>query len=94
MGPFKRSRKRSRNSYDSISTETRRALMRLTMEQGQSIRHACKLLQIKYSTGKTLVQLYKKTGRIDRLKKVRERTSDANGVYKHRKREAVVAEVM
>ena len=31
-GTFKRSRKRSRNCYDSISTETRRALMRLTME--------------------------------------------------------------
>ena len=31
---------------------------------------------------------------IDRLKKVRERNPDANGVFKHQKREAVVAEVM
>ena len=31
-----------------------------------SIRKASKALQIKYSTGKTLIQLYKKTGRIER----------------------------
>lgn len=40
------------------------------------------MLQIKYSTGKTLVQLFKRTGRIDRLKKVRERSTDAAGVEK------------
>lgn len=31
-GNFKRSRNRSGNVYDSITTETRRALIRLTME--------------------------------------------------------------
>ena len=40
------------------------------------------MLQIKYSTGKTLVQLYRKTGRIDRLKNVTERKIDATDVQK------------
>ena len=67
-----------RCNYDSISTETRRALVRLTQEQDVSIRKASKMLQIKYSTGKTLIQLYKKTGSIDRVKNVREGASDKN----------------
>lgn len=45
--------------------------MKLTQEDGISIRKASKALDIKYSTGKTLIQLFKKTGRIDRVKKQR-----------------------
>ena len=44
-----------REHYDSISTETRRMLVKLTMEDGLSIRKASNALQIKYSTGKTLI---------------------------------------
>lgn len=62
---------KKREHYDSISTETRRLLVKLTQEDGISIRKASKALDIKYSTGKTLIQLYKKTGRIDRVKKQR-----------------------
>ena len=57
--------KKQRESYDSISTEVRRMLIKLTIEDMVSIRHACNILDIKYSTGKTLVQLYRKTGRCD-----------------------------
>lgn len=59
---------KKRENYDSISTETRRLLIKLTQQDGISIRKASKALQIKYSTGKTLVQLFKRTGRIDRVK--------------------------
>lgn len=52
-------------------------LVKLTQEDGVSIRKASKALQIKYSTGKTLIQLYKKTGRIDRVKQQRAKTIEA-----------------
>lgn len=59
---------KKRDHYDSISTDTRRLLVRLTQEDGISIRKASRALQIKYSTGKTLIQLFKRTGKIDRVK--------------------------
>ena len=59
---------RQREEYDSISTNTRRALISLVFEHGISIRKASSQLMIKYSTGKTLIQLYRKTGKIDRVK--------------------------
>jgi transposase len=65
---MKEAKDKARVPYDSISTETRRLLLKLTQQDGVSIRKASKALQIKYSTGKTLIQLYKKTGRIDRVK--------------------------
>ena len=65
-----------REHYDSISTDTRRLLIKLTQQDGISIRKASKALCIKYSTGKTLVQLYKRTGRIDRVKQQRAPTCD------------------
>jgi len=65
-----------REHYDSISTDTRRLLIKLTMEDNVSIRKASKALQIKYSTGKTLVQLYRRTGRVDRVKSQRTGISD------------------
>lgn len=65
-----------REHYDSISTETRRMLVKLTHEEGYSIRKASTALKIKYSTGKTLIQLFRKTGRIDRVKQQRARTGE------------------
>jgi transposase len=47
---------RKRDEYDSISTDKRRALIQLVFEHKVSIRKASKMLKIKYSTGKTLVQ--------------------------------------
>ena len=47
---------KKREHYDSISTDARRLLVKLTQEEGISIRKASKALQIKYSTGKTLIQ--------------------------------------
>jgi hypothetical protein len=46
---------RKRDVYDSISTVSRRALIQLVFDHKASIRKASKLLQIKYSTGKTLI---------------------------------------
>lgn len=63
--------KRIRDEYDSISTATRRALIELVFEREIPIRQASNQLGIKYSTGKTLVQQYRKTGQIDRVKNQR-----------------------
>jgi transposase len=65
---MKNKTQRIREEYDSISTQTRRMLIQLINEHKMSIRKASKMLKIKYSTGKTLVQLYRKTGRVDRIK--------------------------
>lgn len=62
---------RKRDEYDSISTEKRRALIEMIFENGISIRKASITLGLKYSTGKTLVQQYRRTGNIDRVKQQR-----------------------
>ena len=54
------------NGYDSISNTTRKALVQLVSEQNLSVRKASKILQIKYTTAKALVQKYRNTGNIDR----------------------------
>ena len=54
------------NGYDSISNTTRKALVQLVTEQNLSVRKASKILQIKYTTAKALVQKYRNTGNIDR----------------------------
>jgi len=52
---MKNQKERKREEYDSLSTTTRRALIQLVFDHKISIRKASKMLQIKYSTGKTLV---------------------------------------
>ncbi|KAI5150378.1 hypothetical protein ENBRE01_1459 [Enteropsectra breve] len=47
--------------YDKISNEKRQSLLRLVKEQGQSIKEAAGLLQIKYSTVRTIISNYEKT---------------------------------
>ena len=42
-------------NYDSISTEARRALVKLVFEEGISVRKSSKILGIKYTTGKALI---------------------------------------
>ena len=57
--------------YDSISTSARRALVKLVFEQKMSVRSASKVLGIKYTTGKALIQKFRKRGSIDRIRGVR-----------------------
>lgn len=56
------------HSYDSISTSARRALVSLVFEQNVSVRQSSKILGIKYTTGKALIQKYRKNGNIDRIR--------------------------
>lgn len=72
---------RKRDEYDSISTDTRRALVQLVFQHNVSIRRASIYLGIKYSTGKTLVQQYRRTGNIDRVKKQRAPKNAQNGIH-------------
>ncbi len=53
-------------AYDSLSNTTRKALIKLVTEQNLSVRKASKILKIKYTTAKALVQKYRMTGNIDR----------------------------
>ncbi len=71
---------RKREEYDSISTSSRRALIKLIFDHNVSIRIATNYLGLKYSTGKTLVQQFRRTGTIDRVKK--QRASNARKTIK------------
>ena len=73
---------RKRDEYDSISTGSRRALIKLIFEHNVSIRIATNYLGLKYSTGKTLVQQYRRTGVIDRVKKQRA-TKNRKSIHYH-----------
>ena len=58
-----------RNKYDKIDSDKRRQLMNLVKKHNYSIKDASQMLNINYSTAKTILQLYKKVGRIDRLER-------------------------
>ena len=64
--------------YDSINTETRRALVNLVVREHVSIRKASKILNIKYTTGKHLMSKYNKNGNIDRLKSIQHMNNNGN----------------
>ena len=66
MNKKNHSRKLSR-PHDSISTETRRALVELVEGQGVSVRKASKMLLLNYTTGKALMNKYRRNGTIDRV---------------------------
>lgn len=53
-------------AYDSINNEARQALATLVFDRKISVRQASKDLGIKYSTGKALIQRYRKIGNIER----------------------------
>ena len=53
-------------NYDLITNYTRRALVELVKNQNLSIRAASKILKIKYTSGKALIQKFKKKGTIER----------------------------
>ena len=56
-----------RQKYDYVSNTKRSLLIALT-EQGMSIKEACAKININYSTGKTLMQQFRKTGTLQRQK--------------------------
>jgi type VI protein secretion system component Hcp len=59
---------RKRDEYNSISTETRRQLIHKVFTLKMPISLASQQLGLKYSTGKTLVQQFRRSGNIDRVK--------------------------
>lgn len=56
-----------RQIYDRVDTSKRKRLLYLVDEMGISIKGAARQLEINYSTAKTILQLYRKCGRIERL---------------------------
>lgn len=63
--------KRTVRPHDSITTETRRALVDLVENKKLSVRKASKLLLLNYTTGKALISKFRKTGSIDRINKLK-----------------------
>jgi len=61
-----RNRTNSRNNC-SISNEKRLSLIRLVNEQGQSIKEASTLLEVNYSTAKTILKAYELTGKTEAM---------------------------
>ena len=58
-----------RRGYVQISQEERNTLLRLVMSDRLTIKKAAVLLDIHYSAAKSIVKIYKDTGRIDKLAK-------------------------
>jgi transposase len=54
------------NTYDSISNNTRQALIKLVFQHNLSVRKASKVLKIKYTTAKALIQKFRISGNINR----------------------------
>lgn len=60
-------RRRKRLPYQAVNSEIRRELLTFVSDQGFSIKDAAIRLNINYSTAKTILQLYRRTGRIDKI---------------------------
>ncbi|CDW91255.1 UNKNOWN [Stylonychia lemnae] len=60
---------RKRKPYHYINSGIRRYLLYLVKDLNFSIKDAASTLNINYSTAKTIIQVYKKTGRIDKVDK-------------------------
>ena len=58
-----------REKYEKIESHKRRQLLYLVNDLKVSIKEASDSLQVNYSTAKTILQLFRKTGRIDRLER-------------------------
>jgi DNA-binding MarR family transcriptional regulator len=56
-----------RGQYNKISIEDRKALLILVCNENLSIRQAAMRLNMKYSTAKSIIHLYKTHGRIERV---------------------------
>ncbi len=60
---------KKRDPYIQVSNHKRRLLLYYVKDERMSIKAASDLLLVNYSTAKTILQLYRKTGRIDRIDK-------------------------
>eukprot|EP00347_Sterkiella_histriomuscorum_P014822 403359395 len=60
---------RKRKPYNYVNSGIRRYLLYLVRDQNYSIKDAASTLNINYSTAKTIIQVYKKSGRIDKFDK-------------------------
>ena len=54
-------------TYDSISNEVRVALMQLTLNKGWTLTRACKVLNINFNSGKSIIRRARLRGNINRL---------------------------
>lgn len=61
--------RKKRKPYSSINSEVRRVLLVLVKDKNYSIKEAAQKLNINYSTAKTILQLFRRTGRIDKIDK-------------------------
>lgn len=50
----------SKNKYDTISADKRQNLLRLVMDQGQTIKDAAQLLSVNYSSARTIINKFKR----------------------------------
>lgn len=55
----------NRGQYVKVSNEKRKSLIRLVMEEGESITNAANLLEIKYAAARQIVHKYEQIGIID-----------------------------
>ena len=60
-------KRRQRHPYSQVGTHQRQALLDLVQRDGLIIKEAAKRLAINYSTAKTILQLWKRTGRIIKI---------------------------
>jgi hypothetical protein len=63
------SHRSKRNKYDKVESDNRRKLLYMVKDLKISIKDAAQYLGINYSTSKTILQLFRRTGRIDRLER-------------------------
>jgi DNA-binding MarR family transcriptional regulator len=60
-------KRRQRQPYNQVETNQRQVLLDLVQRDGLIIKEAARQLDIKYSTAKTILQLWKRTGRIEKI---------------------------
>jgi hypothetical protein len=60
-------KRRQRHPYNQVETQQRQALLDLVQRDGLIIKEAARQLAINYSTAKTILQLWKRTGRIEKI---------------------------
>lgn len=60
---------RKRKPYNYVNSGFRRYLLHLVKNLNYSIKDAAAALNINYSTAKTIIQVYKRSGRIDKVDK-------------------------
>lgn len=68
--PKKQKIKKSKDNYQ-VPNEIRMRLIEMTQSEGISIYKARKMLDLKYSTAKQIVKLYKQTGKIERTNQIK-----------------------